>query len=281
MFVIFHHRDPDGFASAAIMLAWWKDRQELSPVKCVEINYDDPVDFSMIQPGDVVAVVDFSFKPKDMAALRKKAAKVIWCDHHVTAQAYGYDDLPGVRDFLLKGMAGCECTWKFCFPDREVPRAIKLLGDYDAWRLEYPEESLPFYEGLKLNELSPMQEIWPPLLHGTARLMINDLIEQGSCAIRYRNAYCDRVQKSYGYPTTLDGHSAYAVNLSGFGSPGFGAKMKLYPVCISYIYDGRQYTVTLYSNQVDVSQIAQQHGGGGHKGAAGFTCTKLPFERLS
>jgi nanoRNase/pAp phosphatase (c-di-AMP/oligoRNAs hydrolase) len=31
-----------------------------------------------------------------------------------------------------------------------------------------------------------------------------------------------------------------------------------------------QTIVTLYSNQVDVSEIARKYGGGGHRGAAGF-----------
>jgi nanoRNase/pAp phosphatase (c-di-AMP/oligoRNAs hydrolase) len=37
--------------------------------------------------------------------------------------------------------------------------------------------------------------------------------------------------------------------------------------------------VSLYSEKVDVSIIAKNHGGGGHAGAAGFICRDLPFER--
>jgi nanoRNase/pAp phosphatase (c-di-AMP/oligoRNAs hydrolase) len=43
------------------------------------------------------------------------------------------------------------------------------------------------------------------------------------------------------------------------------------------VLDGSQYTVSLYSETIDVSVIAKKHGGGGHKGAAGFVCPKLPF----
>jgi nanoRNase/pAp phosphatase (c-di-AMP/oligoRNAs hydrolase) len=53
----------------------------------------------------------------------------------------------------------------------------------------------------------------------------------------------------------------------------------MYPVCIAYVHDGEKFTVSLYSTTVDVSKIAKKFGGGGHKGAAGFTCDKLPFER--
>jgi nanoRNase/pAp phosphatase (c-di-AMP/oligoRNAs hydrolase) len=40
-----------------------------------------------------------------------------------------------------------------------------------------------------------------------------------------------------------------------------------------------QTVVTLYSDVVDVSEIARKHGGGGHRGAAGFQFdrTDRPF----
>jgi nanoRNase/pAp phosphatase (c-di-AMP/oligoRNAs hydrolase) len=75
----------------------------------------------------------------------------------------------------------------------------------------------------------------------------------------------------------IGGQKAYALNAYRFGSQGFGEKAKEYPVCIAFIYDGRQFTVSLYSETVDVSTIAKSFGGGGHKGAAGFVCKELPF----
>jgi nanoRNase/pAp phosphatase (c-di-AMP/oligoRNAs hydrolase) len=38
-------------------------------------------------------------------------------------------------------------------------------------------------------------------------------------------------------------------------------------------------TVSLYSTkpEIDCGEIARTFGGGGHKGAAGFQCTELPF----
>jgi nanoRNase/pAp phosphatase (c-di-AMP/oligoRNAs hydrolase) len=47
-----------------------------------------------------------------------------------------------------------------------------------------------------------------------------------------------------------------------------------------FVFDGEQYTVSLYSKTVDVSEIAKKYGGGGHKGAAGFQCKKLPFMKM-
>ncbi|MDO5845105.1 MAG: DHHA1 domain-containing protein, partial [Methanocorpusculum sp.] len=52
-----------------------------------------------------------------------------------------------------------------------------------------------------------------------------------------------------------------------------------YEIFIPFVFDGEQYTVSLYSTTVDVSEIAKSFGGGGHKGASGFQCAELPFAK--
>lgn len=42
---------------------------------------------------------------------------------------------------------------------------------------------------------------------------------------------------------------------------------------------GDLFKVSMYSEFVDVSEIAVKYGGGGHKGASGFQCTELPFRK--
>ena len=46
-----------------------------------------------------------------------------------------------------------------------------------------------------------------------------------------------------------------------------------------FVFDGTQFTISLYSEVVDVSEIAKKYGGGGHKGASGFHCKQLPFSK--
>ena len=46
-------------------------------------------------------------------------------------------------------------------------------------------------------------------------------------------------------------------------------------------FDGKCWSVSLYHakhrKELDLSLIAVKYGGGGHRGACGFTCDKLPF----
>lgn len=289
--VIFHHNDADGRCAAAIAA---KKLRDLSyDIKFVEVDYKDAEDHGRIlagfEPGEDVYVLDFSFKPELMAKVRARAGVVVWCDHHATAKAYNYDDLPGFRDFSEKGLSGAECTWAHCFQNsceqaerRLMPPALTLLGDYDAWRLAHGEQAFAYYEGLKLFDTDPSADLWNKLLFaadGDPSGLMGSIIESGRAAIRYRDNYCAGLRKSFGYETELAGHRAYALNAFQFGSKGHGEKFGEYPVCIAYIHDGRKFTVSLYSETIDVGAIAKSLGGGGHKGAAGFTCEKLPFER--
>jgi len=268
--IVYHHNDADGRASAAIVgNALWDE-----PVIFVECDYKDRFNFGTVEAGDRVVIVDFSFKPEDMAQIMARTSNVIWCDHHKTAAAYGYA-VPGVRDFSEKGAAGCEVTWQHFHPSEKCPYWITLLGDYDAWRLKEAPECLQFYEGLKLCDQSPRTGIWRDLLNGSRS--ISEALQAGRIAIVYRDMYCAEIRKSFGYETEIGGHRAYALNAFRFGSPGFGEAFAQYPVCIAYIHNGKCFTVSLYSETVDVGEIAKNHGGGGHKGAAGFVCEILPF----
>lgn len=277
---IIHHNDLDGICAAAIVA---RENNGVLPIIFYETNYNRPVDVSQINPGDRVAIVDFSYPPEEMEKIEDAincpgvcSGTIIWIDHHKTAAQYDYS-YSGLRDFHDKGPAGCELAWTYFFPDTPMPKAVSLIGDYDSWRLAMPE-SREFYEGAKIFILSPESTFWPVLLKDDPELL--QMIQAaGQIATAYRDQYCLSIRKSYGYETELAGHKAYAMNLFGFGSGQFGDLFKKYPLVIAYVHDGVKFTVSLYSETIDVGAIAQQFGGGGHKGAAGFVCPFLLFKQ--
>ncbi len=261
--IVFHHNDADGRCAAAIALLAYPG------ATCVELDYKDTVPVELIGPDGCI-IVDFSFKPSIMEAAQARGP-VIWIDHHASAKDYGYD-VVGLRDFTDKGLSGCELTWKY-FNTEPMPYFVQLLGDYDSWRLKEPD-SLAFYEGLKLEDQSPVAGIWDTLLSDVGNHFVNQVIKHGKVTTQYRDRYCAEMRKAFGYETELDGHRAYALNVQRFGSLAFDSEHPLY---IAYVHDGTRYTVSLYSKTIDVSVIAKKYGGGGHSGAAGFVCEKLPW----
>lgn len=278
--LIIHHNDPDGRTSAAI--AYRSIKPELrSGVRFAEMDYNMPTPLDQIGKDEEVIIVDFSFKPPEMKKVLEKTKKVTWVDHHETAASYDYgSELKGLRRFVPKGPAACELTWQYFFPDKPIPIAVQFIGDYDSWRLEKTPETFEFFEGLKSLDHSPGNPIWDKLLDDknfdTAGKKI---LDTGKDVIKYRDEYCSQMLKAYGYETEIDGFKALALNVYRFGMQTFGKRMDDYDVLICYIHDGDNFTVSIYSTKVDVSKIATNHGGGGHKGAAGFVCKVLPFKR--
>lgn len=276
---IFHHGDADGRAAAAIVLH--SDYHDSGSAGLYEVNYNDIIPVEEIVDGEEIYVVDFSFKPEVMQEVLKKTKDVIWIDHHASCKDY-YPHLNGLRDFTNKGLCGCELTWKFLNPNKEIPFGIRLIGDYDSWRLADPNV-FNFYEGLKLYNTNPRSVIWNQIINGDKNF-IEKITNEGSACIKYRDSYCRSMCKHHGYEAVLDGFNdirCFAANIYRFGSQGFGDLMKQFDICISYIHDGSEFTVSLYSenDKINVGEIAKQFGGGGHKGAAGFHCQVLPFRR--
>lgn len=276
--IIYHHNDPDGRCAAAIVIKRYLETPGKRRLLVREVDYKTQINLDEIEYDDLVVVVDFSFKPERMHQIQMRTkCEVVWIDHHVTAQEYGYE-YDGLRDFTEHGPSGCELTWKFLFPNTSLPRAVELIGDHDSWRLKYVPSTFQFYEGVKLLGNDPSSKLWQQLVNGNVGLL-NHVMSMGETAVLYRETYCESMRTHYSYEALFESHKAFVMNAYRFGPKGFGEALNIYPLCIAFVFDGSQYTVSIYSHTVDVSELAKRYNGGGHKGAAGFVCKKLPFEK--
>lgn len=278
--IVFHHNDADGKCAAAVINRYYKNQLDERLWFC-ETDYKDEVSFHEVDKGESVFIVDFSFRPEVMNQLLKITPNVHWCDHHKTAEKYEEEyaqHIVGYRDYNNKGLCGAECTWKYLFPKDPMPHGLVMLGDYDSWRMAYAPNTLAFYEGLKIRDLDPVTGIWNELLDTSiSAICTKMIISDGDVCIRYRDQYCKMIRQDFGYSTEIEGFRAYAMNTQRFGSQGFGNLFDAFQVCIAYIHDGHHFNVSLYSKNEDVSVIAKKYGGGGHRGAAGFSCKMLPW----
>jgi oligoribonuclease NrnB/cAMP/cGMP phosphodiesterase (DHH superfamily) len=289
---IIYHSDADGRCAAAVT---WRGPlvNRSSAYEIIEAEYKDTngekalINPSVFHPNEVVIIVDFSLKPKLMNEVLKITPYVIWLDHHTTAFDYEKQyskKLDGIRD---NDYAGCELAWKYFMPDSQMPRAVELIGDRDKWAFNFGDISRQFTEGLKLYPHKPTDPIWDILLGkelgldlgGREQLEVDKIVGEGWTCMKYRDAICRDYLESFGFETEFEGYKAFAIGIYMFGSDAFGIKLKEYPLCLSFEFDGEEYLVGLYSEQIDVRPIAQKYGGGGHKGAGGIITKELPFRK--
>lgn len=278
----YYHNDADGRCAAAIVYQFLQtgaQAKQAPAIDLIEMDYNRTVDVNAISKAEPIIIVDFSFKPDVMAQVLAKTDAVTWIDHHKTAKVYDYGrDLMGLRHFSEPGKSGALLAWLYCYPGVQIPRAVELVSDYDTWQHKIAGDK-EFNLGLMAQPWAsdPSNELWEDLFESHTG-MVDQLIKEGLSIRRFRDTKCEDYCRSYGFETEIGGYKAYAVNLYTFGSHTFGERMKQYPICAGFVFDGKQFTVSLYSDTgVDTSMISKGYGGGGHSAASGFQCAQLPF----
>jgi len=275
--ICFHHNDPDGHASGAIVKYALGDS-----VTLIESNYDaTPIPWDQVEAAEQVIVTDFSFPVEEMKRLAE-GREMVWIDHHKSAmlEFEGIaDDWSGIRDL---SEAACVLTWKYFFPNRPVPRAVVLIGDRDIWRWA-EEDTGPFNESLYNRDHDANKaEFWKPLFEDD-QAVLTRMIEEGTWlrAINLRSV--DHMMAARSFEIRFEGYRTLAVNTRGNGDIGNYGRDRDYEIVYTYVDEmragGLTTVVTLFSDKVDVSVIAKRYGGGGHAGAAGFSFPRgaIPF----
>jgi len=269
----------DGKCSAAIVRKVYKESSfSENQMEFIEMSYKDEFPFEKIKEDEEIVIVDFSLqKPGEFKKLAQKTSNLLWIDHHKTA----IDDFEsmGLKGIRKDGVAACELTWEYFFPDIPTPQVVKFLGDYDVWKFAYGEDTNKLQVGIQLYDTDPASSEWSNWL--SPCYFPNREICDGTTALKYRDNKFAELVSGYSYTTSLEGHTAIACNSCQRTSQLFNSINEDYDLMLVYIHDGLQWTVSVYSihDEIDCSAIAKKYGGGGHKGAAGFQCKELPFKK--
>jgi oligoribonuclease NrnB/cAMP/cGMP phosphodiesterase (DHH superfamily) len=234
------------------------------------MDYNKEFPFDEIEKDEEVFILDFSLqKEGDFGRLLEKTMNVTWIDHHKTAidkhENKGNTPLDGIR---RNGVAACELTWEYFFGIHNMPMIVSLLGDYDTWTLA----------GIKLYDTRPASEMWP-LWFANANGESERLRQDGLVVNTYQAKQNKGIVETLSFFVDFEGFKVVACNTSNRSSMVFDSvDESKYDIMAPFAYDGKRWTVSLYTKKdIDVSEIAKKYGGGGHKQAAGFVCEKLPF----
>ena len=269
--VLYHKNCLDGFAAAYAAYHKFGTAAEY-----VAVNYNElPPDVV----GKEVYIVDFSYPRQILLRMQQEANFLLVLDHHKTAQ----EDLQGLSCAVFDmSRSGAVLSWEYFHPTIKIPYGIKLIQDRDLWQFQYPDTKA-FTSALY--SLIPMEfkewdkflnaELYPEL---TIALAVEDIIYRGLDVLRIEETSVTQMLNKQ-HSIVLHGIVGLACNTNSHQSV-IGNKLadisKTYGAC--YYYDGLA-QVWLYSlrsiGEFDVSVLAKQFGGGGHKKSAGFSSQTL------
>lgn len=292
--VILHHAPcADGMAAAWVLKRFAHPDADLLP--CA---YNKPPPSLDVLRDKVVIMADITWPTEDMDAIEKVAARVDVYDHHETAikrLAPDYVDGATMRvttpngGFRMfdKSQSAAGMVSRLFMPD--VPQWIMHVEDHDLWRHALPDtpyatafiHSLPHtleaYDGLNTRSMSD----WPRFVEMGQRL--HDLQRE---TVRVIAANADfKLWKCRDEQTELGFSKKYLIAVAqapAHLATAVGSELRGYRnVDFAVVWDttsSGQMKVSLRSNSVNVARIAENYGGGGHAGAAGFVCNSFPWE---
>lgn len=254
---IYHGNCADGFGAA------WVVRKALGEIEFHPGVYQSP-------PPDVtgrdVIMVDFSYKRPVLLEMAAAADRILILDHHKSA-AEDLIDLPAnvVAKFDM-GHSGAILTWQHFFPDVPPPSLLLHIEDRDLWRF-----ALQNTRQIQANVFSYPYDflVWDTLM-ATA---MDDLAAEGTAIER---KHFKDIHELLGVTTRemiIGGHRVPVANLPYTFSSDAGhelAKGRPFAACYWDTPEGRVFSLRSTNDGVDVSAIAKQYGGGGHRNAAGF-----------
>lgn len=309
--ICYHHNDLDGRCAAAVV-AYYFNNYDLN--NYIESDYSG-LKTELCPRNEDVYIVDYSFTEKTLPELLDvcdKAESVVWIDHHDSSIDLLNDhrelrDIPNLNVYVSKEQSGCYLTYQYfydAFPSG-VPLFIQLISDYDNWNHKNPG-CVEFVKGMGIEDIYPTSDLyksllsdWDEYLEVVAEGDVNPLPQfenitiedvnnedflldvyviwqQGYVITKYQEQQNQILLNNMSFESYLDNIKCLCINARG-NSLVFDHRILDYPICVLFYFDGEYYNYSVYSVKDDISckEIAEAHGGGGHKGAAGFRSKEL------
>lgn len=259
---IYHGNCADGFTAAWII---WKKHPGW--IFHAGVYQDPPPDVT----GHDVYLVDFSYQSGVIQDMARAAKSITIIDHHKTA----IDDLsPLVDAGVIKGVfdlesSGAVMAWRY-FHDSPPPQLLLHIQDRDLWKFE-----LEGTREIQANVFSYPYDfmVWDELMRTPT-----ETLRAGGAAIE-RKHFKD-IHELLGVVTRefeIGGYRVKIANLPYTLTSDAGhvlAQGTPFGGCYWDTPSGRVFSLRSTDDGVDVSEIAKQYGGGGHRNASGF---RVPY----
>ena len=271
---VYHAACPDGFGAAwATWKAWEGDGEFIARGHYDRLSPQRVAD-SLLLFVDIAPGVD------ELRGLAEQADRVVVLDHHVTNQKKFSTESELVASLEDEGheihfdmsRSGAVLTWRYLFPETCEPDLLRYIEDQDIWAWELPDSA---EVNAAIASYPQDFETWSALADRDSA----DLAREGVPIVRTDKVEVERAIRNPA-PISLGGRRVESINArthrSAIGHALAEREVFGQPWGCVYRIEGSKVQATLYSiGDFDVSEIAGEYGGGGHKNAAGFS---VPLE---
>ena len=260
---IYHKNCLDGFGAAMAVYLHHELRGE--SIELIPAQYGDET--PSVDDETNVIIVDFSYPRRDLEALNLATRSLHVIDHHQSAQKE-LAGLPYCRFDMNK--SGALMAWEMYMDTIPTPALIKHISDRDLWQFKMADTKAVT---AALMTLPFDTDVWRNYIFDD----IQPLIDKGEVILNYQESLVEKIVSSDEvFMTDIAGHVVPCVNtrhlISEIGHlicDGFAFAAMYFETD-----EKRVYSLRSNENGIDVSEIAKQFGGGGHRHAAGFSIKK-------
>lgn len=281
--VLFHYPCQDGLTSGWIVNKFHKDQN--IKIDLYPIQYGKEIDLDRLTQKNII-FCDFSPPKEVLDKIEKVATKITILDHHITAQNALQNKEYAIFDM---NKSGAGLTWEYFYSTDKMPLFIEMIQDRDLWKWKI-EKSREFTAGfstacsaIDMFEFPKLFELFDEL-NGLNPFKFDFYIELGDIINKSTLQKCKYfASESLKKINHYQNYNVCIVNCSteltsDLGNILSSSKECDFAVLWKYNHTKEEYYVSLRSsNKVDVSLIAKEFGGGGHKNAAGFSTKTNPI----
>ncbi len=278
--VIYHADCRDGFGAA---YAAWKKFGDTASYLPVRTQSEPPAGLV----DKTIYIVDYSYDAVTLNHLLATNRTVVVIDHHQSSEAAVTSFPQNVFD---QNHSGAVLAWQYFHPGTAVPELLQQVEDHDLWRFALPENR-EFNTALGQYEMS--FPVWDALVAELAASEANrvNFVAKGALIAKFEDRLVENLLR-FKERVIFEGHEVWAINASRIYRSILGNKLAELneadggiPLGIVYYHNDGKVSISLRSKgAVDVAEITEKYGGGGHKHAAGINVpsfVNLPFTFLT
>lgn len=297
--VLYHSDCTDGFTAAFLMHLYFKETEQ--EYELVPAKYNKPIEKDLTNKN--VYIVDFSFEPKIVAGFANSAKSIVLLDHHLSAaKQYGgygifkdyfgdiFENVCPIDIRIQEEYSGAGLVYNYLreleteharLPFLHNPRIkdfVEAVQDYDLWRFAL-EDTKIYHELIQM--LPRKIESWEEVFIDESDEAFYERLDISQHHYDAKQNMAERFASKHQI-IELCGHRIPIVNSPAvFADRVCEMLYQEYPFAISFVASSEELYCSLRSKRghgIDVSEIAQLFGGGGHKHSSAF---RLPPHHLT